>query len=491
MKKQEEKQEKEETKKEKHDLGLSAEKDELSEWYTQLLQKAELIEYTNVSGCYVLRPRAYAIWQEIQNYLDVKLKKEGIKNVYFPLLIPESFLKKEQEHVQGFNPEVAWVTEHGDSKFDERLAIRPTSETIMYPSYAKWIRSYRDLPLRLNQWCNIVRWEFKNPIPFIRSREFLWQEGHTCFETQEEAEKEAEKIINIYVDVYKTMYAVPVIKGWKTEKEKFAGAEKTLTLEVFLPSGKATQGGSAHNLGQNFSKAFNIKFKDKNEKDNYVWQNSWGFSTRTIGVAIMMHSDNKGLVLSPKIADPQVVIVPIFKTEQEKAQVLKEAEKIKTNLEKLNLRVELDTRDFTPGYKFNDSELKGIPLRIEIGPRDIKEKQIVLVRRDTGKKEKFKQNLLEEIPKILDDIHTLLYKKAEMYLKNNTILVKNMTELLEAIKNKKLVKTEWCSSKECEDWIKSKSGGAKILCIIDEKAKGKCVYCGKPSKYVVYVAKSY
>ncbi|MEM4703062.1 MAG: proline--tRNA ligase [Candidatus Pacearchaeota archaeon] len=477
--------------KNKKDLGLSAEKDEFSDWYSQLLLKAELISYTEVSGCYVLRPKAYAIWQEVQKYLDERLKKDGVKNVYFPLFIPESFLKKEQEHIQGFEPEVAWVTEHGNTKFEEKLAIRPTSETIMYPSYAKWIRSYRDLPLRLNQWCNVVRWEFKNPVPLIRSREFLWQEGHSCFASKEEAEKEALRILDIYESVYKEMYAVPVIKGWKTEKEKFPGAEKTLTLEIFLPSGKTAQGATSHLLGQNFAKVFNIKFKDRDEKEKYVWQTSWGFSTRSMGIAIMMHSDNKGLVISPRIADPQIIIVPIFNNDEEKEQVLEEAEKIKINLEKLNLRVEIDKRDFTPGYKFNDSELKGIPLRLEIGPKDLKEKQIVIVRRDTLKKEIIKVKELEKrILKILEDMHNSLYKKAQDSLKKNTVQAKNIRELLEAIKNKKLVKTEWCGSQECEDSIKNKSG-AKIICIVGEKASGKCVSCEKKTNATVYIAKSY
>ena len=483
---------KKEEQKEKHELGITAEKDEFSDWFTQLIQKAELIEYTNVSGCYVLRPRCYFIWEQIQKCFDEKIKKDGVKNVYFPLLIPESFLLKEKEHVEGFSPEVAWITQTGDTKLPEKLAVRPTSESIMYPSYSKWIRSWRDLPLRLNQWCNVVRWEFKNPVPLIRSREFLWQEGHTVFSTREEAEKEAEKIQQFYADVYKEMYAVPVIKGIKTDKEKFAGAERTLTTEVFLPSGKCAQAGTAHNLGQNFSKAFNIQFKDKDEKSKYPWQNSWGLSTRSIGIAIMMHSDNKGLVLSPKVSDVQVMIVPIFKTDDEKKQILKEAEKIKENLKKQDVRIEIDLRETSPGFKFNDLELKGVPLRLELGPKDLKEKQVFSCRRDTGKKEPIKIiDLEKKVPKVLEDIHSNLYKKAEDYLRSNVSQVKTMPELIEAIKNKKLAKAEWCSDKDCEDWVKTKTEGAKIICTIDEKAKGKCIYCGKKSDQVVYIAKSY
>jgi prolyl-tRNA synthetase len=486
---------KKEEQKEKHELGITAEKDEISEWFTQLIQKAELIEYTAVSGCYVLRPRCYFIWEKIQEYFDNKIKLDGVKNVSFPLLIPESFLLKEQEHVEGFSPEVAWVTQTGDTKLPEKLAIRPTSESMMYSSYAKWIRSYRDLPLRLNQWNNVVRWEFKNPVPLIRSREFLWQEGHTCFATKEEADKEAEKIQQFYADTYKEMYAIPVIKGIKTEKEKFAGAQRTLTTEAFLPSGKCAQAATSHNLGQNFAKAFNIQFKDKDEKDKFPFQNSWGLSTRSIGIAIMMHSDNKGLVLSPRISDIQVMIVPIFKTPEEKKQIIREAEKIQEMLKKQNIRIEIDSRDASPGFKFNDLELKGIPLRLELGPKDLKEKQVFSCRRDSEKKEAIKITELEKkIPKILDDIHSSLYKKAEDYLKLSIMQVKTMQELIEAIKNKKLAKAEWCSGKDCEDWIKTKTEGAKIVCISQDKkdaAKGKCIYCGKKSNSVVYIAKSY
>ena len=475
---------------EKNKLGITAEKDELSDWYVQILEKAELIEYTNVSGCYVFRPRAYAIWEKVQKYFDEKIKKDGVKNAYFPLFIPKSNFIKEKEHVEGFTPEVAWVTKAGDSNLNEELAVRPTSETIIYPSYAKWIRSYRDLPLRINQWCNVVRWEFKNPVPFIRSREFLWQEGHTCFANKEDADKEAKKILDFYADTYKEMYAIPVIKGRKTEKEKFAGADYTLTLEIFLPSGKSAQACTSHSLGQNFSKAFNIQFKDKDEKEKYVWQNCWGLTTRSIGIMIMMHSDNKGLVMPPKVADIQIVIVPIFNNEKEKKQVMKEAEKIKEKLK--NFRVELDKREHKPGYKFNDWEMKGIPLRIEIGPRDIKNKQVVLVRRDNSKKQAVKIEKAEkQAEKTLEDIHNSLYKKAEKYMKESVTNAKTMDELIKAIKNKKLVKAEWCANQECEDWIKTKTEGAKIICIIDERPKNRCVFCNKKANSVVYVSRSY
>ena len=479
---------KEKTKKE---IGITAEKDEISEWYTQLLQKAELIEYTNVSGCYILRPRAYFIWEKIQDYFNDRIKKDGVKNASFPLFIPKSNLMKEQEHVEGFSPEVAWVTKSGDSELQEPLAVRPTSETIMYPAYSKWIRSWRDLPLRLNQWANIVRWEFKNPVPFIRSREFLWQEGHSVFETKKEAEEEVKKTQDFYADTYKEMYAIPVIKGMKTEKEKFAGAVYTLTTEIFLPSGKAAQGATSHLLGQNFAKAFEIKFLDKNGKSQFPWQTSWGISTRSIGIAIMMHSDDKGLILSPKVAETQIIIIPILSEDKEK--VLKQAEKIKQELK--DFRVEIDSREeYKPGFKFNEWEMKGIPLRIEIGPRDIKENQVIFARRDTKEKETVKiKDLTKKAEECLENIHNSLYKKAEKILKENTVEAKNMDELIKAIKDKKLAKCSWDGTTESEDWIKDKTGGAKILCIIDEKPKSssKCVYSGKPAKHIVYIAKSY
>ena len=481
---------KKQKKEEKKEIGITAEKDELSDWYVQILQKAELIEYTKVSGCYIIRPRAYAIWENVQKFFDAKIKQDGVKNAYFPLFIPKSNLVKEQKHVKGFSPEVAWVTKSGDTELAEPLAVRPTSETIIYPAYAKWIRSWRDLPLRINQWCNVVRWEFKNPIPFIRSREFLWQEGHSVFSTKQEADDEAKKIQELYAETYKEIYAIPVIKGIKTEKEKFAGADYTLTTEVFLPSGKCAQGATSHCLGQNFSKAFEIKFKDKDGTEKYPYQNSWGISTRSIGIAIMMNSDDKGLVLSPKAADIQIIIIPIYKDEKEMKSVLKEAEKIKTSLKEL--RVEIDAREQKPGFKFNDWEMKGVPLRIEIGPRDIKAKQVIAVRRDNFKKEAVKiSELKNKAVKILEDIHSSLYKKALNYLKDNTVKAKTIEETIKAIKNKKLVKAEFCGNQECEDWIKTKTEGAKIICITEEKAKGKCIYCGKKAASIIYIAKSY
>ncbi|MAG02787.1 proline--tRNA ligase [Candidatus Pacearchaeota archaeon] len=479
--------------KDKDIKGITAEKDELSEWYTQILQKAELIEYTDVSGAYILRPGAYFIWEKVKEFFDNKIKKDGVKNASFPLLISKSNLMREQEHVEGFTPEVAWVTRSGSTELAEPLAVRPTSETVIYPAYSKWIRSWKDLPLRLNQWCNVVRWEFNNPVPFIRSREFLWQEGHTAFETREQADSEVRKIQDFYVDVYKEMYAIPVIKGIKTDKEKFAGADYTSTVEAFLPSGKAAQGATSHLLGQNFAKAFDIQFLDKNGKKQYVWQNSWGISTRSIGIAIMTHSDDKGLILPPKVAETQIIIVPIFNKKSEKSLILNKAKEIKESLSEF--RVEIDAReDHSPGYKFNDWEMKGVPLRIEIGPRDLAEDKAVLVRRDNKLKEDVKiKDIDSKVKKTLETIHKFLYNKAKKFIKDNTEESKDMKSLIAAIKNKKLVRACWDGSLESEDWIKDKTGGAKIICIIDEKIRpnDKCVYSGKKAKFVVYIGKSY
>ncbi len=473
--------------------GITSKKEnDFSEWFTQVIQKAELIEYTDISGCYILRPRAYSIWESVKRYLDEKFSKLNVRNAYFPLFIPESLLKKESKHIEGFTPEVAWVTHSGNTKLSEKLAIRPTSETIMYPAYSKWIRNYKDLPLKINQWCNVVRWEFKNPVPFLRSREFLWQEGHTAFATKEEAVKEAMQILEVYSNAYRDLYAVPMLKGRKTEKEKFPGADTTFSVETFLPSGKAIQGATSHNLGQNFSKAFDIKFKDKDEEDKYVWQNSWGFTTRSIGVMIIMHSDDKGLILPPNVAENKVVIVPIL-FDETKEKVLKEAKIIEKNLEKYSPILD-DRNDYSPGWKFNEWEMKGIPLRIEIGPKDLEKNQAVLVRRDTSEKETIKLNeISSKVSSILKDIQNSLYKKAEKKLKESITEANDWKSFLEKIKNKKMVLAPFCSSGECEDQIKDKSDGVKSICIPLEQPKkiGKCVHCGKEGKVICYFAKSH
>ncbi len=474
----------------KSEQGLTVKKEKnFSEWYTQVIQKSEMGDYTKVSGAMVFRPNSYFIWEKIQEYINEELKKIDVKNVYFPSLIPESLLNKEIEHVKGFTPEVAWVTHAGKRKLKERLAIRPTSETIMYDSYKKWIRSHKDLPLKLNQWCNIIRWEFKHPVPFLRTREFLWQEGHNVFATKKEADKDTKQMIDLYEKIYKELLAVPVLKGKKSEKEKFAGAVYTLSIETQLPNGKAIQCCTSHNLGQNFSKVFDINFLNKNKKKQYAWQTSWGFTTRSIGILIAMHGDDKGLVLPPKVSPIQVVIVPII-FENNKKEILKKCEEIKNKLK--SYRIYLDDRtEYKPGWKFNEWELKGVPIRIEIGPRDIQKKQVILVRRDTSKKEEVKISLVnKKIKQTLEDIHKNLFKKATLFLRNNIVKARTESDINKIINNGKIAEIKWCGTKACEENIKFKTKGAKSL-NISEKTKGKCANCNKPAEFVAYFGKSY
>ncbi len=477
-------------------LGIAVKKSEdLSEWYTQVIQKAELADYTSVSGCMVLRPWAYAIWENIQKYVDAKIKALGHKNVYFPMFIPESLMKKEAEHVEGFVPEVAWVTHAGSEKLAERLAVRPTSETIMYESYSKWVRSWRDLPLLLNQWCNVVRWEFKHPRPFLRTREFLWQEGHTVHATKEDADKESMTILlDVYTKLIENELAIAILNGKKTENEKFPGALYTTTMEAVMPDGKALQMGTSHNLGQNFAKAFNITFLDKDEKRKTVWQTSWGVTTRLIGAIIMAHGDDKGLVLPPKIAPTQAVIVPIL-FDKTKKEVLKEAEKIKESLEKAGISTHLDDRDaYSAGFKFNEWELKGVPLRIEIGPRDVENKQVVLVRRDIGEKKIIKlSSLAKDAKKSLDELQKNLFEKSKKSLDEKTKPAKDYNEIKKIIDSAMIAKISWCENSKCEEKIKEDTGATMRVMPFDEDVKSgaKCAVCGKGAKKVVYVGRSY
>jgi len=479
-------------KQEKKELGITAEKDEFSDWFTQIMLKADLADYSEVSGCIVFKPTAYEIWENIKYFVDSEFKKIGIKNAYFPLLIPEKFLSKEKEHVEGFSPEVAWVTHAGDTKLSERLAVRPTSETIMYPSYSKWIRSWRDLPLKINQWNNVVRWEFKHPVPFLRTREFLWNEGHTVFATKEEAESEKDQIINIYNKVCTEYLALPSLIGRKSEKEKFAGAEYTVSMEFYMPNGKAIQGPDFHHDGQKFSKAYDIKFLNKQGKEEYAYQNTFAITTRMLGVMFAIHSDEKGLILPPRIAPNEIVIIPIFSDENKKT-VLLEVKKIAESLKEYDPIVD-DREDQRPGFKFNEYELRGIPIRLEIGERDLLKKEVTVVRRDTLKKQAVKiVELKKEIPAILEDIQKNLLKKAEKLLNDSIVSVKNLKELDSAIKNKKIALTPMCNSIECEDSLKFKTNGAKVLNISEDqpKTKGSCVLCNKPANYIARVGKSY
>jgi prolyl-tRNA synthetase len=474
---------------EKVELGLKHRKKSMADWYPEIVQKAELADYAPVSGCIVFRPYSYSVWEKIQSLFDGMIKKTGHKNAYFPLFIPESFFRKEADHFAGFTPEVAWIEQkEGEG---ERYALRPTSETIINDSFSKWVRSWRDLPLLINQWCNIVRWEVKATKPFLRTREFLWQEGHTCHATEEEAEKEAVSILCMYIDLIENYLAIPVLSGEKTESEKFAGALRTYTMESLMPDGKALQMGTSHNLGQNFAIAFNIKFIDEQMKERHVWTTSWGISTRLIGALIMTHGDDKGLIMPPRIAPIQLVIVPIYQNKTKK-EVLKAAGNLAGKLKGFSVR--LDDRDwFTPGYKFNEWELKGVPLRIELGPKDIKKNQAVLVRRDTGDKEEVKLARLQKaVQETLDKIQDNLFQRARKFLNDNTVEVTNFKDFERAIKNKKMVKAKWCGETKCEEEIKDKTG-ATIRLILDQKQKprGKCFHTGKPAKQVVYFARAY
>ncbi len=475
---------------EKKTQGLTVKKENFSEWYPEVIQKSELADYSMVSGCIIYRPYSYSMWEKVKSVLNSEFKKLNVKNAYFPLLIPESLFNKEKEHVEGFNPEVAWVTKGGNSELDEPLAIRPTSETIIYDSYSKWIHSWRDLPLKLNQWCNIIRWEFRHPRPFLRGREFLWQEGHTVFSNKEEAEKECTDILDIYYKFVKEYMALEGTKSLKTDKEKFAGAVYSKSLEYMMPDGKMIQGPDTHFDGQKFAKAYDIKFLDKNSEKKYVYQNTWGFSTRMLGVMFAMHGDDKGLIIPPKIAPTQIVIVPIYK-EENKKEVIKHAKEISKQLNKF--RVHLDDRDeYTPGWKFNEWELKGVPLRIEIGPKDIKEKSVVVVRRDTGKKEKTKiKELKEKTPNLLENIQENLYKKSKKFLDEHTKEAKDYKEIKKFVKQGRVL-VKWCGCVECENKVKDETGAKTTGMPLDNiNAKGECAICKKPAKYNVYFAKSY
>jgi prolyl-tRNA synthetase len=478
------------------DTGITVKKDQdFSEWYTQVVLKSELADYAPVKGCMIFREHSYAIWERIQEIFNSKIKQTGHRNVYFPLFIPESFLKREAKHFEGFTPEVAWVTQGGDSPLEEKLAIRPTSETIIYATYAKWIRSWRDLPIKLNQWCSVVRWETKATKLFLRTREFLWQEGHTAHATKEEADQEVMEILKAYKDVIETYLAIPVMGGKKTEMEKFAGALYTTALEAMMPDGKALQMGTSHQLGQNFSKVFDIKFLDQNEKEQRVWQTSWGFSTRMIGALVMVHGDDKGLVLPPQIAPVQAVIVPIPYKGTEAEVIKGKTQEIYGQLKHMGVAVVLDDRvEYTPGWKFNEWELKGVPVRIEIGPRDVKQKQVTLVRRDTREKTAVKEEeATATVAKLLEDIQNSLFNKAKKLLEEETRTVKTYDEFKQTLQDKGgFLRASWCGDSSCEEKIKDETGATiRIVPLEKEEPFAKCLYCGKEATEVVYFARAY
>ena len=478
------------------DTGVTVKKSEdFSEWYTEVVLKSGMAEYAPIKGCMILREQSYAVWEKIQEVFNRKIKETGHRNVYFPMFIPESFLKKEAEHFEGFVPEVAWVTEGGSTKLEEKLAIRPTSETIIYATFAKWIRSWRDLPIKINQWCNIVRWETKATKPFLRTREFLWQEGHTAHVTSEEAEKEVMDILGEYKDVMENYLAIPVLVGVKTDSEKFAGALYTTTLEAMMPDGKALQMGTSHNLGQNFAKVFDIKFIGEDEKEHQVWQTSWGISTRLIGALVMVHGDDRGLVMPPKVASVQVVIVPITYKAADSNAILEKAKEILEKLKAKGVTVVLDDRaEYTPGWKFNEWELKGVPVRIEIGPRDLKQEQVTLARRDTYQKSTAKMGEAVQVAeKLLEEIQNSLYAKAKAALEEKITTVQDYDGFQKALRDKGgFIKAAWCGKAECEAKIKEETGATiRLRPFEKEKATANCVYCGEKNGEMVYFAKSY
>jgi prolyl-tRNA synthetase len=478
------------------DTGITVKKSEdFSEWYTQVVLKSTLADYAPVKGCMIFREHSYAIWEKIQEIFNKKIKETGHKNVYFPLFIPESYLKSESEHFKGFIPEVAWVTIGGNTPLEERLAIRPTSETIIYATYAKWVRSWRDLPIKLNQWCSVIRWETKATRLFLRTREFLWQEGHTAHATKQEADSEVMQILMDYKDVMETYLAIPCLAGKKSELEKFAGALYTTALEAMMPDGKALQMGTSHQLGQNFSKVFGIQYLDKNENEQYAWQTSWGFSTRTIGAIVMVHGDDKGLVLPPRIAPIQVVIIPILYKGGQQETIESKAKQIFDQLKNQSIQVVLDDRqEYTPGWKFNEWELKGVPIRIEIGPRDIKQKQVVFVRRDTKEKIAIKDEaIVSEALEMLDKIQQDMFTKAKRMLEENITLVNTYGELKDVLEKRGgFIKASWCGKTKCEERIKDETGATiRIVPFEKEKPVSNCIICGTEAQEIVYFARSY
>ncbi|SPO38151.1 probable proline-tRNA ligase [Pseudozyma flocculosa] len=511
-------------------IGITVRKDgDFPEWYAQVLKKGDMLDYYDVSGCYILKPWSYFVWQSIQAFFDAKIKEMGVENCYFPMFVSADVLEREKDHIEGFAPEVAWVTKAGSSDLERPVAIRPTSETVMYPYYAKWIQSHRDLPLKLNQWNSVVRWEFKHPQPFLRTREFLWQEGHTAHISLEEADKEVMQILDHYRRVYEELLAVPVVPGVKSEKEKFAGGYYTTTVEGFVPTtGRGIQGGTSHCLGQNFSKMFNISVEDPNAPEElrgkkegrlHVWQNSWGLSTRTIGVMVMVHGDDNGLVMPPRVAQIQVVIIPCGitakTTAQEKDNIMDTCDATAKQLRAAGIRAKADLRDnYSPGFKFADWELRGVPIRIEIGPKDIEKQSVLTVRRDNKAKAPLAQkDLPASIAKLLDQIHDDMFARADAEYRSRRKVCTEWDDFTKILNDKCHVVIPWCEVEACEDAIKNRSArtasqdeaaderapsmGAKSLCIPFDQAqfpdiKGKkCPQCGVDAKRWTMFGRSY
>jgi len=474
--------------------GITSRSENYSEWYTDIVLRAELADYSPVKGCMVIRPRGFAVWERIREALDGMIKETGHENAYFPLFIPESFLKREAEHVEGFAPECATVTHAGGSKLEEPLVIRPTSETIMYEMYAKWIQSYRDLPLLINQWANVVRWEMRTRL-FLRTCEFLWQEGHTAHETHEEAEEETLKALEIYRRLAEEWMAMPVLLGVKTEAEKFAGALRTYCIEAMMQDGKSLQAGTSHNLGQNFAKVFNVQFQDRDGKLQHAWQTSWGVSTRLMGALIMTHSDDKGLVVPPKLAPDQVVIVPIYRSDEERGDVLEAAVGLRKALKAAGVRVRLDDREqYKPGFKFNEWELRGVPIRVELGPRDLKEKKAVLVRRDTGEKTPVPLDGVEQsIASLLDTVQGDLFDRAKEMRDKTTRRVTDYDDFKKKMESEGgFAVSDWCGDSACEAGIQEETKATiRLIPFEDADADGSCIACGKKGFKKAYFARAY
>ena len=463
---------------------------DFAKWFTDVCKKAELIDYSSIKGMFILRPYGYAIWENIQNTLDSEFKKTGHENVYLPMLIPESLLQKEKDHVEGFAPECAWVTYGGSERLEERYCIRPTSETLFCEHYANIIHSWRDLPKLYNQWCSVLRWE-KTSRPFLRHREFLWQEGHTMHATAEEAIAETEQMLNIYADFMENVLAMPVVKGRKTDKEKFSGAEATYTVECMMHDKKALQGGTSHYFGDGFAKAFDITFTGKDNQPHYPHQTSWGVSTRMIGGIIMTHGDNSGLVLPPRIAPVQVIIIPVA---QHKEGVIEANEAVMARLKAAGLRVKIDASEQSPGWKFAEYEMKGVPLRLELGPKDIEKNQCVLVRRDSGEKTFVSlDNIEQTVQEMLDAIHDGLYAKAKRHLDENTYACASLEEVREKMQERGgFAKTMWCGDEACEIRMKEEAGvTSRCIPLAQEHLGDTCAICGKPAKHMVYWGVAY
>ena len=464
--------------------------EDFARWYTDIVIKADLADYTDVKGFVAIKPYGYAIWEAIQNYEDKKFKEHGVKNISMPVLIPESLLNMESEHVEGFAPEVAWVTIGGEEELEERLCVRPTSETIFSKMYSKWLSSWRELPFLYNQWCSVLRWE-KETRPFLRSREFLWQEGHTIHASAQEAEKFTIDMLDVYADTIENLLAIPVLKGQKTKKEQFAGAQATYTVETLMHDGRALQAGTSHYFGQNFSKPFDIKFQNKEGQEEYAYQTSWGTTTRLIGAVIMAHGDNRGLKLPPKVAPIQAVIVPIA---MHKEGVIEKAEEVYEILKK-NFRMELDARDqYSTGFKFNDWEMRGVPVRIELGPKDIENNQVVLVRRDTLEKEVVKfENIETRLSELMEEIQANMYNACLKNMEEKTSVANSLEEIQKILdENQGFVKTMWCGSQECEDKVKEVTGApSRCMPFVQEHLGDTCAICGKKADKMIVWGRQY